>query len=66
MNSAFGQLAVYETHYYLLGTYSGTDCEHVTFHRSINEQAYFEFGLNPSSRCVSFWTPKDAGQHGGS
>lgn len=70
--SAFGQLAVYRTQRYLQGTYSGEDCEHVTFHRSIERYASFDegdyyhgpsytrLGLNPSSRCVSFWVP-----HGG-
>jgi hypothetical protein len=54
------------------GKYDGSDCEHVTFHRSIDEAAakdegdyyygpdYTRFGLNPSSRCTSFWVP-----HGG-
>lgn len=68
-NSAFGQLAVYRGQSYLSGTYDGADCEHVTLHRSIQEQArlddgdyyygpsYTRLGLNPSSRCVSFWVP---------
>lgn len=72
-HSAFGQLAVYRTCRYLQGTYSGEDCEHVTFHRSIETQAalydgdYYDgaahtrLGLNPSSRCVSFWMPRDGG-----
>ena len=68
MNSAFGQLAVYRAESYLSGTYSGEDCEHVLFARSIKEAAkgkieHFRFGLNPSSRCVSFWVPSDGGQH---
>lgn len=54
--SAFGQLAVYRTADYLRGRYTGEDCEHVTFHRSIGQPVY----LNPSSRCVSFWCPPDA------
>jgi hypothetical protein len=70
LHSAFGQLAVYRTVRYLQGTYSGEDCEHVTFHRSIETQAalddgdfydgpaYTRLGLNPSSRCVSFWVPQ--------
>ena len=67
-NSAFGQLAVYRGEAYLGGTYSGSDCEHVTFHRSIAERTGDRFGLNPSSRCVSFWVPeevKSGGQHSG-
>jgi hypothetical protein len=75
-HSAFGQLAVYRTERYLQGTYSGEDCEHVTFHRSIETQAalddgdyydgpaYTRLGMNPSSRCVSFWVPQDGRQHG--
>lgn len=68
MNSAFGQLAVYRAESYLSGTYSGEDCEHVVFHRSIKAAAReridsFRFGLNPSSRCVSFWVPNHGGQH---
>jgi hypothetical protein len=71
--SAFGQLAVYRSQRYLAGTYTGEDCEHVTFHRSIAEAAsledgdyyhgpsYTRFGLNPSMRCVSFWVPADGG-----
>ena len=76
-NSAFGQLAVYRGQSYLDGTYDGSDCEHVTYHRSIQERAmldegdyyygpsYTRLGLNPSSRCVSFWVPQDGRQHGG-
>lgn len=58
--SAFGQLAVYKARNYLCGTYGGEDCEHVIFHRSIEHACgdrYGKFGLNPSSRCVSFWVP---------
>lgn len=59
MNSAFGQLAIYRRDAYLVGRYSGEDCEHVTFHRSMPD----ELVLNPSSRCVSFWVAGH-GQHG--
>jgi len=52
---------VYDAEAYLSGTYSGEDCEHVTLHRSIvSRDPFRRFGLNPSSRCVSFWVP-----HGG-
>jgi hypothetical protein len=61
--SAFGQLAVYDAEYYLKGTYGGDDCEHVVLHKSISTSSgLWRFGLNPSSRCVSFWVPRD-GQH---
>lgn len=62
-NSAFGQLALYKATQYLRGTYRGDDCEHVTFHKSIASGTPWKFGLNPSSRCVSFWVPTDGGQH---
>jgi hypothetical protein len=51
LNSAFGQLAVYRAADYLRGQYSGGDCEHVPFHKSIGGDFY----LNPSMRVVSFW-----------
>ena len=60
-NSAFGQLAVYKATQYLRGTYRGDDCEHVLFHKSIAAGTPWKFGLNPSSRCVSFWVPGDGG-----
>ena len=69
-NSAFGQLALYKRDAvyrygeFVRGTYSGEDCEHVMFHRSVADACTRRFGLNPSSRCVSFWVPQDAGQHG--
>ena len=54
MNSAFGQMAVYRASHYLAGEYAGhDDCEHVSFHRSLPGTLY----LNPSMRCVSFWSP---------
>ena len=56
-NSAFGQLAVYRAENYLRARYTGEDCEHVTAHRTMGGAVY----LNPSSRCVSFWVPTDAG-----
>lgn len=71
-NSAFGQLAIYRGRSFLSGTYDGSDCEHVTFHRSIAERAlldpgdyyhgpdYTRMALNPSMRCVSFWLPEEA------
>jgi hypothetical protein len=62
MNSAFGQLAVYREKAYLKGVYSGEDCEHVPFHRSMGGDLY----LNPSMRCVSFWIPEGARMPNGS
>ena len=60
-NSAFGQLAVYKANQFLRGTYRGEDCEHVLLHKSIACGTDLKFGLNPSSRCVSFWVPSDGG-----
>lgn len=63
--SAFGGLAVYRTAAYLQGTYDGTtDCEHVTFHRSIAAATGQRLYLNPSQRSVMHWMT-DGGQHGG-
>lgn len=60
MNSAFGQLAIYKADHYLRGTYTGETCEHVGLHRSIAQHpdTRGRFGLNPSSRAVSFWVPE--------
>lgn len=69
--SAFGQLAIYRGYRYLQGRYSGEDCEHVCFHRSIADVAsndlgdyyagvsHSRFAINPSMRCVSFWIPEE-------
>lgn len=74
--SAFGQLAVYRGYRYLQGRYSGEDCEHVCFHRSIAAAAgnglgdyyagvsHTRLALNPSMRCVSFWIPEEAKRGG--
>lgn len=74
--SAFGQLAIYRGYRYLQGRYTGEDCEHVTFHRSIETAAgnmlgdyyagvsHTRLALNPSMRCVSFWIPEEAKRGG--
>lgn len=47
--SAFGGSCVYKTQDYLSGTYSGEDCEHVTFHKSISDKnPDFNLYVNPS------------------
>ena len=47
--SAFGGSCVYKTKDYLLGKYSGGDCEHVNFHKSIKEKnPDFNLYVNPS------------------
>jgi len=52
MNSAFGGLCLYRREAYLSGVYDGNTCEHVGFHRSMQNAGYQLF-LNPSSRYVS-------------
>jgi hypothetical protein len=64
-------MAIYDGRRYLQGRYTGEDCEHVCFHRSIAEAAqndlgdYYDgasrtrFAVNPSMRCVSFWIPEE-------
>jgi hypothetical protein len=63
-NSAFGQLAIYRGADYLAGTYAGHDCEHVCFHRSIDEATGKWLALNPSMRCVSFWVSDEVKRAG--
>ena len=57
VRSAFGGQAVYFTCDYLRGTYSGEDCEHVTFHRSVRQQTGRDLFLCPSMRMVMSWVP---------
>lgn len=66
VNSAFGQLALYDARAFLRGQYTGETCEHVGLHRSIanHHETRGRFGFNPSSRVVSFWVPHDGRQHG--
>jgi hypothetical protein len=62
--SAFGGMAIYETAAYLAGTYSGEDCEHVPFHRTIAEATGRKLYLDPSMRTVMSWMePDDGGKH---
>ena len=58
MNSCFGGLAVYKTEYWLMGRYSGEDCEHVCLHKSIadrtgNQYPWPRMYLNPGSRYAA-------------
>lgn len=48
INSGFGGCAIYKNHKYLQGQYSGSDCEHVIFHKSISDKCGFSMYLNPS------------------
>jgi hypothetical protein len=52
MNSAFGGLCLYRREAYLAGVYDGNTCEHVGFHRAMQNAGYQLF-LNPSSRYVA-------------
>lgn len=55
VRSAFGGLCIYRTADYLAGTYTGEDCEHVTFHRTIMERTGRSLYINPTQRCVMQW-----------
>ena len=55
VSSAFGGMAVYRTAAYLAGTYDGSDCEHVPFHRSIAEATGQRMYVCPGMRTVSTW-----------
>lgn len=60
--SAFGGFAIYRTAAYLVGTYDGaSDCEHVTFHRSIAEATGEHMYLCPGMRTVMQWMEPDDG-----
>lgn len=49
VNSAFGGACFYVTEIYTQGKYTGEDCEHVTFHQSLNEKfSDFSLVVNPS------------------
>lgn len=54
--SAFGGMAIYRTDAYLRGTYDGeSDCEHVTFHRSIAGATGQHLYVCPAMRTVMHW-----------
>jgi hypothetical protein len=66
--SAFGGMAIYQPEAFFAGTYSGGDCEHVNFHRSIYDKTGMSMYLNPGQRLVMNWIPQgaatDGRQHG--
>jgi len=64
--SAFGGMAIYDAHAYLKGTYDGSDCEHVTFHRKISERTGSKLYLDPAMRTVMHWITEadDGGRDG--
>lgn len=49
VRSAFGGMCVYKMGAFLAGRYSGGDCEHVQFHKSIRRAGFMGY-LNPSQR----------------
>lgn len=49
--SAFGGSCIYKTNEFIKGRYSGGDCEHVNFHKSLEEHN-FSLYLNPSQFMV--------------
>jgi hypothetical protein len=53
--SAFGGLAIYDKWAFLKGTYSGEDCEHVPFHRTIAERTGQRLFLDPAMRTLMHW-----------
>lgn len=60
--SAFGGMTIYRTGAYLKGTYSGEDCEHVGFHKTMAERAGGRLYLDPAMRMVMHWIT-DGGKH---
>lgn len=48
----FGGLGIYRMDAYRTGRYSPSDCEHVTFHRSLIEAGFGRLFLNPSQILV--------------
>jgi hypothetical protein len=52
VSSCFGGMAVYRMEAFLAGQYTGEDCEHVTFHRSLREWGFDRCFLNPSQIVV--------------
>jgi hypothetical protein len=53
--SAFGGFCIYKTEDFLRGEYSGQDCEHVCFHKTIEEHTGRGMYLNPSQRTFMHW-----------
>jgi len=63
--SAFGGMAIYDTHAYLKGIYDGADCEHVPFHVSMAKRTGMRMYLAPAMRTVMHWMePTDGGRNG--
>jgi hypothetical protein len=53
VNSAFGGMTIYKTNRYITGEYSGYDCEHVCFHRSLKDKySTYNIYVNPSQAML--------------
>jgi hypothetical protein len=52
VNSCFGGMAIYRMEAYKVGVYTGGDCEHVGFHRTMREAGYGRIYLNPSQTVL--------------
>jgi hypothetical protein len=53
VNSAFGGYCVYKTDKFLKGQYTGEDCEHVTFHKSLKDNNdSFQLYANPAQTLL--------------
>lgn len=58
--SAFGGFCIYKTEDFLQGNYSGQDCEHVGFHKSVETKTGKALYLNPSQRTIMQWVERNA------
>jgi hypothetical protein len=58
--SAFGGMTIYDPMLFEAGVYDGSDCEHVTFHRSIAARSKLKLYLCPSLRMLMHWNLNDA------
>ena len=52
VTSCFGGLGIYRMEAFQAGRYEPSDCEHVTFHRSLIEAGFGRLFLNPSQMLV--------------
>ena len=60
VGSACGGMTIYDPMFFGAGVYDGSDCEHVTFHRSIADRSKLKLYLCPSLRMLMHWNLNDA------
>ena len=60
VRSAFGGMAIYDPVFFGTGVYDGSDCEHVTFHKSVAARSKLKLYLCPSLRMLMHWNLNDA------